>query len=771
MLGILDRYLLKELAPPFAISVAVFSFFMVIDRIYQLTDLVITKGVPLHLVLALVALMMPSFLSLVLPMAMLVATLVACGRLAGDLEITAVKASGVSLLRLFRPVALAAVLVSGVAASLTLFLTPWAHDAFQRQLFRILQTRVVSALEERVFNSTFNQIAIYVDEISPSQVALRRILVSDERDPKVSRVIVAREGRLLADEAFRNITLRFIDGSMSETDVGDLKRFRYTIFTLYDMTLPLETSLAKAPRFDKPERDLPLPGLLRRIRELATGPPLLAAPYWVELHKRFALPVAVLVFVIVAFPLGIRHHRGGRSAALSLSLALVVGYYVLFTTFEGLALRGRVPAGLALWTPNAVFAAVGVMLLLAGHIGLPHAWSHAYWRAANRLADLAGPALALVRDRRSSRVSRGRRASTFIMDRYVLRQYVSYLGIGLGVAVVLILVVDLLQTLDRFLRIKPPAGHIVEHFLYVLPPALYMGFPLVVLIATVFLFLSLTRHHELDALKAAGISLQRTSVPVLLAGIGLGVAALAFQETLLPEIKARSEVVDRVKIRGQLPRHLERQNRIWYRSSDLRFLRTEVMDPLARTLDGVTVLDLDANFRLVERLDVRSARWTPEGWRLADGFERQIGPGNQVRTAPIGRALVQMPENIDDLIQLQRQPTAMTYLELRTYVQKLQESGHRIGQYLVDLYAKLAWPLVYPIVVLVAIPFALASPRHGGRAVAIGVAIAIAVGYWVVQSVAVAFARADLLPPMLAAWTANIVFAGIGTALYLRART
>jgi lipopolysaccharide export system permease protein len=113
----------------------------------------------------------------------------------------------------------------------------------------------------------------------------------------------------------------------------------------------------------------------------------------------------------------------------------------------------------------------------------------------------------------------------------------------------------------------------------------------------------------------------------------------------------------------------------------------------------------------------------------------------------------------------------MSFLELRTYVQKLQESGHQVGKYVVHLYSKLSFPLIHVIMALVAIPFALVSPRSGGRAVGIGIAIVIAVGYWVVHSMAISFAKADLLPPMLAAWTANIVFAGLGAALFLRART
>ena len=122
-------------------------------------------------------------------------------------------------------------------------------------------------------------------------------------------------------------------------------------------------------------------------------------------------------------------------------------------------------------------------------------------------------------------------------------------------------------------------------------------------------------------------------------------------------------------------------------------------------------------------------------------------------------------------MRLQKPADNMSFLELYDYVQKLRESGNRVGKYVVDMHARLSFPLVNAITALVAIPFALAAPRSGGRAVGIAVAVVIAVGYWLVHSMALAFARADLLPPMLAAWTANIVFVGLGTALFLRART
>jgi LPS export ABC transporter permease LptF/LPS export ABC transporter permease LptG len=774
MTRILDRYIVRELGPPFAIGVGVFTFFLVIDRIFQLTDLVITKSVPFALVLPLLIYMLPAFLALTLPMALLVAVLLVCGRLAGDLEVAALKASGVSPLRLFRPFLAVAIIVTLLISWLTLVVGPWSSGALQRQIFRILQSRASTGIKERTFSATFSQFVIYVDEVSPSQVRLRGLLVSDERNPEQSRIIIAREGRLLSDEASRRITLRFLDGSISESDVGDRRRFRQTYFSLYDMTLPVDSPIATAAREEKPEKQLPLRQLVSEAERLRREGQI-TTPYYVELHKRFALPVAALVFTLVGFPLGIRSHRGGRAVALGLSFGIVISYYILYTSMEGMALRGRMPAGIAVWIPNAILAVVGLALLHASVQGVSAAWLEVFWRLWARIGERRSGRVAKPLEERRQRRRLGRlagpRESSFIMDRYLIRQYLLFLGIGTLVGAVLIAVVDLLQTLDRFLRAKPPFTTILEHFLYRLPGELYKGLPIIVLIATVFLFLSLTRQRELDALKAAGISLYRASLPVLLVAGAISVMAVIFQETALPDINAKAEEVDRVKIRGQLPRHLQRQTQIWYRSSDTRFFRMALLDPMGKSMEGLTVVEINREFRLMERLDARRAQWTPEGWQLTDGVFRRVGPQNRMSAELFDSRLLAMPEHIDDFIQVQNAPDTMSFLELRAYVARLREGGHRVTRYLVQLYSKLSFPLVHVIMALVAIPFALVSPRSGGRAMGIGVAIVIAVGYWVVHSVAVAFAQADLLPAALAAWTANIIFAGIGTALFLSART
>ena len=788
-LPVLDRYILRELISPFAFACALLTFFLVIDRIYHLTDLVITKGVPFLLVMQLLVYMMPSFLAHTLPMAFLVAVLLAGGRLASDLEVVAFKAAGVSAVRLFRPILAASLLIASGTAVLTLVVNPAANGEFQRQLFRILQARAASGLQERIFNP-FGELTIYVEDVSTSQVALRGILVSDERDPALSRIISAREGRLLTDEANRRITLRMMNGAVNEADIlpvdvpkattidapsptggaAGASRYRYTRFDIYDMSLSVDSPLKGAPRVEKPEKDLSLTDLGAKIAEYRNDPQA-RAPYQVEWHKRYALPMAALVFGLIGFPLAIRSHRGGRSIALVGSLAILVSYYVMMTSLEGAALRARLPATFAIWAPNALFGTVGLMLLIATAQEWRWPAMPAVWRVfeAVRRAMPGRPAWR-PRPVPGTGGAGGARDSTHIVDRYLIREYVTFMGIGLAVAAALFVVIDLLKTLDKYLRVKPPLIYIFEHFVYRLPAALHDGLPVVMLVATIFLFLTLSRYHELTALKAAGVSLYRVAAPVLGVGLLVAVGAGLFQELALPVLNERGDEVDRVKIRGQAPRHLQSRQRLWVRSADTRFYRVELLNPATNDLYGVTILELDREFRLTGRLDARRAHWTASGWELSEGAYREISSEGKVQTVPFGWTALDLKEELDDFLRIQKPVSTMSFWELRDYITQLEAAGFQIRKYLVELYSKLSFPLVNLVMVLVAIPFALQSPR-GGRLFGIGLAIIIMAGYLVVHYVALAFARADLLPPLIAAWTANVIFMGIGVSLLLRART
>jgi len=334
-----------------------------------------------------------------------------------------------------------------------------------------------------------------------------------------------------------------------------------------------------------------------------------------------------------------------------------------------------------------------------------------------------------------------------------------------------------MTTMERHLRFKPPLVYIVEHFLYRTPPFVYQTLHIVVLMSTILLFLGLSRSNELTALKAGGISLYRVSLPVFGLAALVTVGALSFQEIALPTLNQKGVEVDEAKIKRRTLPQFRKRTEIWYRSreaqsAESRIYHIDLLDPASGEMSGVSILELGRDFALRRRWDARKMSWweRDESWALHDGVRREFEVGRADRVEAFQRTAVKLPERFQDFAQIPKAPDVMNYVELRDYIKRLQDGGHKVGKYLIDLYSKVAFPFAHPIMALVGIPFALQSPR-GGRVIGIALCLGLGLSYFLVHSAAVALARTDILPPIVAAWSANFLFATLGLFLFLRART
>jgi len=849
---IIDRYIWKELIAPFFLGLIIGTFLLLIDRIFDMMDLIINKGVPVYLVLNLFAYLLPSILVLTVPIGVLFSILVAFGRLSADMEIVALKACGVSPLRLLWPVLAFGVTATAVTGYLMIDALPRANYAFKSLVFDIVRTTASAGLKERVFNDTFGNFVIYVDEIATDQVGLRNVFVSDERKPDEQRFITAREGRLLSDEVNRRVTLRLLDGAIHETSPNALQKYRQVGFRLYDISLVLENPLVKQSGAPKGDREMSLAELRQatvKAVELKGNP----NPYLVEIYKKFAIPSACLVFSFLGVPLGIRAHRGGRMGSFVALIPIVLFYYFGLTLGENIGDHGRIPPWLAMWAPNMIVGAVALYLLRATlrerPIPLVALVQRGFWAAVAaarstglaidegfKRARAAGVGRTAPRRRRqATAASAPLGAPTFraseswmplifgfivyvpvivvlgfvmqdrldmslaaltvaivvallvywmvawlcvgVINRYLSRQFLILFTYGLALAAVVVIVGDLMTTLERYIRLKPGIKLIFLHFVFRTPPFVYQGLHLVMLMSTILLFVGLSRSNELTALKAGGVSLFRVGMPVLGLAMVISVTSLGFQEYVMPWMNRRATEIDEAQIKRRTMPELRKRTEIWYRgredgSAESRIYHIGLLDPSNQQMNNVTVLSLGSDFTMRRRWDAREMRWVSgaDAWRLGTGVRREFRPGLPDRAETFKEQSVKLPERYQDFAQVPRAPDVMNYKELREYIERLQDAGHKVAKYIVDLQSKISFPLAHPIMVLVGIPFALQSPR-GGRVIGIALCLALGLTYFIVHSAAVALARAEILPPLVAAWSANALFASLGLFLYLRART
>jgi lipopolysaccharide export system permease protein len=358
---ILDRYILREMVVPFFLGLAIFTSILLIVRILKLVELVVNRGVPLAQMIRIFSYIMPAFLEVTVPMALLLAILVAFGRLSSDSEVIAMRAAGISLYRLLVPVAIFAGMVALLTAWLSVTARPWGNSHLRQGLYEIVKTRAAAGIKPKVFNDEFKNLVIYVDKIRPASDALEGILVADTRDPSLHNTVYAETGRLISNEQRHSLTLRLESGGIYST--GDDKGYQDTRFTTYDITLDLNAALSQLRDRERDVSELTLAELRDAIAEkTVSGDPANAER--VEWQRKLSIPFACLVFAALGVPLGIQPTRAVHSRGFSLSLGLIFLYYLLLTFGQNLGERGTLPPIVAVWLPNVVLAIVGGVLLL-----------------------------------------------------------------------------------------------------------------------------------------------------------------------------------------------------------------------------------------------------------------------------------------------------------------------------------------------------------------------------------------------------------------------
>ena len=362
MFKILNRYILKEIGSPFLLTLFVFTFVLLIGKILQIMEMMVNKGIHFLDVAQLILLIMPSFLTYTMPMSFLIAVLIGLGRLSGDNEVTVMRASGMSLYQLSKPILMAALIVAMLTA-LVGIIAPHSNLATKGLLFQILQQKASIGIKERIFNDDFQGLVLYADRISAQGDFMEGILISDSRLASEPATIIARRGYLVSNPKAMTVTLRLLDGSIHTVD-SRFQRYKLTEFSSYDINLDLKRAVSGGDgAFKKGSVDMTVGELLKNIAKGEQKPEDIRDMI-IELHKKVSVPLSCLVFGLLAIPFGIVSKRSGKSRGFTVGLLIVVVYYTLQLAGEALGETGKIHPVLAVWIPDTILGYAGIFFFL-----------------------------------------------------------------------------------------------------------------------------------------------------------------------------------------------------------------------------------------------------------------------------------------------------------------------------------------------------------------------------------------------------------------------
>ncbi len=345
---------------PFFLGLVIFTVILLMNKMLKLMDLVVNKGISPGEIIRLIVFLLPSFLVLTIPMSVLLAILIALGRLAADGELLAFKASGISLYQIIAPFAVLCGIGFVLTNSLTLFLLPSGNHAFRSHLFDLSRRHSEANLQERIFNDDFAGLVIYINAIPGEGMPMQGILISDKRDSEVPSLILGEEGVIISDPQEMKVTLRLFNGTIHRA-AKNFKSYQKARFDIYDMNLHLSED-DDAPDNEVKYSELDLATLVRlageRKKENRSAVKILT-----ELHKRLAFPCACLVLGLIGIPLGAYRQKGSRSYGFVLCMTVLFLYYFFLNLGESLAKRGILYPALGIWLPNIILGLAGCYFL------------------------------------------------------------------------------------------------------------------------------------------------------------------------------------------------------------------------------------------------------------------------------------------------------------------------------------------------------------------------------------------------------------------------
>jgi LPS export ABC transporter permease LptG/LPS export ABC transporter permease LptF len=823
----ITRYVVAELTTPTVLALFLWTFLLLMNHFFLIAEKAIAKSLGLDLTLRLFMSGIPSLLTITIPMAVILGTLIGIGRLSADHEWLALQSAGHGPWRLLRPLLIHGLIWSLLAFLVYSYAVPRANYAMRNLRGEIISaSNLASDLRPRVFYDALPNSVLFVDDIrAGSKGKMDGVLLVLTEPDRSTRLMLAKQADIYPSaDGSGDLIIDLYDGighryrSESDEDV-------------YQLMPGFGTTSERIPREDylkdflqPPERvnqDL-FPAELyakyvaarearRKMAEVEAGGQRRADRFLaqhtynsvtIEMHQRIALPLASLFFAILSLPLGITRVRSGKGAGFALSLLVILVYWVSFTFARDQAYSGKFDPMLGPWIGNIIIGCwaaialwrmrrspqdrVGILtaiyLLIAGLLRVVGRLF-----AGLRRRPAATPLLDGENDEQQAAplTDIGGTETRFIglLDRYVSLAYLRILGLTMLSAYLIYALLESKRLMDGLLRSGQPFSLVLSYLPYFAPGVLYVVLPISCLVGAVVTFTILTRSGELTAVKASGISMRRVVLPVVVLTALLCGLLFLVQDRIAPGTNRKAQAL-KGRILGSAPRTYGMPaNGRWSfgPQQGRRLYHYKLFDPDREEFQGLSVFTLDRETpRVLDHRFCERARWLGDRWELEGGWYRTFPADGSIdgvtfeRNEGYKQLSLDPPENFASkeisLTSVGDLPEQMSVRELRAQIVTLDDSGYDTTQLRVALHGKLAQALSPLVMVLLGLPFAFKVGKRGSL-YGIGVALLLVLVYWAVFATFNALGLETLLEPRVAAWGPNVLFGLLGIYLLLYVKT
>jgi lipopolysaccharide export system permease protein len=697
------------------------------------SDLVVNRGLNAGIVGVIAFYKAVPIAALMFPFAVLLGCLVGLGRMGADREILALEASGVTAARLVWPFVAFAGAMTLVAATLSLVASPWTNRSLDDAFERISRERPWAQVRQGTV-SRFGDWQLEAREVNARGDRLKGILLWM---PDLGQTVFAKSGRIeTGDDGVIEISLT--EGRIVLSPRGGARTLRF-----HELSTRLPENDQLLRKADDLFGALSLRELGERARSFVPSSEDRLSRAEIEIHRRFAMPVATLVFGVLAVPLFLVRTNFSRSGGGVLGLLCTISYYALVQLGEGMAQSGRISVPVAAWLPNAILALLAAALIVRarreGVLG------HAFDRPQQR---------ALFS---STEKPRNRRPRRYPLPRYIAGRFARLAALSFAILLVGYLLIDVMERLEWFSRYQATGTEILRFYSARIVLLSSRIVPMALLVATALTVSLLGAEGELIGMRSCGIPVPKALVPVLFMASMVVPADALLNNVVVPRANALADELKRTEIKKTVYRQREERRKaaVWYRFGN-RVLEASRFDPDRGVASDLSIYELGEDRLPVGRIDASQARHVGKGWWLLSDPVRIEVSDDRVREVPAPRFA-----NLGEALPAEVDTMHLSVPEIAALIVEAEEDDVNVTPLRVDYHAKLAQPLACVILPAVVLFFAVGGPPFPGPAQTLLVSAIVGISYILASGVSRSLGYGGAVPALIGGWGPALLFVSL----------
>lgn len=760
---LIERYIVRAIVPYFLLALLLLTMILYVQQSGKFAELILLSYAPRSLVTDVAISLLPGVLGFTLPMAMLAGTIIGFSRMRGDSELVAIRAAGVSTLRILWPPLLVGLLLSIVAFYINFEGAPASSLSLKRAGLDAALRKLDSPVDPRTFNIEIPGYVLYVGDGDSNLGKWERVFIYTHDKNGARLLITAKSGRIDAEAEQSELVLT---DAVRTTLPSDISQPGGQIITerLTDLRIVLETGrkrlLASMQETTSDPEEMRLVDLLSFVRSHQKSEVREAS---ILLHRKLALTLAPFIFALLGGTLSLHLKRVGKGWGTLFSLVTLIAYYLLSLFGDALSRKGTLAPFAGAWLATVSAGVLSILLLIASRWSIPGirklSQKEKGWTKVESATHL------------TSETQQRLLGFPSILDRTLLRS----LSMNFAFAYVALVAMFMIVTSFELLRFVVPGrtgvGLLAKYLLFLVPFATVQLMPASLLIAVLLTYALMARRGEAIAWWSSGQSVYRLIVPGVLFALVVSLLAWTIQERIMPQANIEQDSL-RARIRSGITRADSNSGRQWLASGSLTPNRiySYEYDEEKGSLKEPVVYEFDSGgIHLNRVVSGGIGTWGGNTLEIPDAWVVELSGSSAQRTKQ-DLAKVEGPVSPEMFRRGLNKPAQLNSEKLSSYISVVKPSGRNVTALVIALQRKYAEPHANWIMALFGIPLALSFGRRGAI-LALSTAIGISIAYWGAVGGFQLLGEYEVLSPTLAAWFPLLIFAMLGVYFLTRART